>query len=221
MLRMYSTVNGRHAAEDGMAEIERRGGGAGGGIDLDGLVVRIGNDAEAVDAVEFAGLRGNVRGREAEIQIRGQTVGTIFSDDSAVPVFIELIDERAVEARDFADLDGGQVHGLLDCAGILEGGEEVPDQRLKLAEREVVRYVGALEFEDDEVARAMDEGLVAAFVIDGAKAAKVDGPGDCGRCGRRRGQALARSEAEMRGARPGVFRRARRRVRAHCDWPEL
>ena len=98
-------MNGRNAAQDRLAEIEREPRlRTDRREDRDGPVAGIGDDPKPVAAIEFPGLCRNVRGREAKIEIGRQDVVAVLRHDGPVPLRIELIDEDAIEPGDRPDV---------------------------------------------------------------------------------------------------------------------
>jgi hypothetical protein len=147
-------MNRRDAAQERLAEIERLAGRrVRGRLDRDRRVAGVRDDPEAVAPIQLAGLGGNVRSGEPQVQVGRQAAVAILADHRAVPALVEPVDQHAIEPRQRAHVPGREMAERLDARGALQALHEGPQDRV--GGGALLPRRDRLEFEQDQVPRPM------------------------------------------------------------------
>ncbi len=159
-------VDRRDAAQHGQAQVggwcvamvvgphQRRGG-----------VVVVRDQAHPVAAVEFAGLRRNVRFGEAQVKVGRQQAVAILGHHDAIPAGIELIDQGAVKAGQPAHVRGSQLAEVFHGAGRLDPGHQLADGRIQFFQRAGLAGNRRFQLDQQIGGGAVQQQLMAAMAI--------------------------------------------------------
>ncbi|MNV35331.1 hypothetical protein D3C71_1267770 [compost metagenome] len=135
----------------------------------------VSDQPDPVLPVQLTRLGGDIRFREAQIQVGGQHAVAVLGHDRAVPVRIELVDHRAVEAGQLADMHRGDLtQGL--CGGRpLDRGHEAADRGIEVFQRAWLARHRGFQLDDDVIPDAVRHRRVVAGRADRKRAEEVRG----------------------------------------------
>ncbi len=131
-------------------------------MDRHGPVASIGDDAQPVAAVEFPGLGGDIRGGKAQVEVARQDAAAVLRQHRPVPVPVEPVDQRPVEAGDVADVIRQELAEIIDGPGGVQVLHESAQPGREGVEAGIAgQVVRLLQFQHDEIVDPVGGDLVA------------------------------------------------------------